>query len=38
MLGPLLDVGLGERNLVGTGIAANINGILAVKRSSITLR
>ncbi len=34
-VGPLLDVGLGERNLVGTGIAANINGILAVKRSSI---
>jgi outer membrane protein insertion porin family len=34
-VGPLLDVGLGERNLVGTGISANINGILAVKRSSI---
>ena len=27
-VGPLLDVGLGERNLVGTGISANINGIL----------
>jgi outer membrane protein insertion porin family len=36
-VGPLLDVGLGERNLVGTGISANINGILAVKRSSISL-
>jgi outer membrane protein insertion porin family len=34
-VGPLLDVGLGERNLVGTGIAANVNGILGVKRSSI---
>jgi outer membrane protein insertion porin family len=36
-VGPLLDIGLGERNLVGTGIAANINGILATKRSSIDL-
>ena len=36
-VGPLLDVGLGEKNLVGSGIAANINGILAVKRSSIDL-
>jgi outer membrane protein insertion porin family len=36
-VGPLLDVGLGERNLVGTGIAANINGILATKRTSISL-
>ncbi len=34
-VGPLLDVGLGERNLVGSGISANINGILAVKRTSI---
>jgi outer membrane protein insertion porin family len=34
-VGPLLDVGLGERNLVGSGISANINGILGVKRSSI---
>ncbi len=34
-VGPLLDIGLGERNLVGTGISANVNGILAVKRSSI---
>ncbi len=36
-VGPLLDIGLGERNLVGTGISANANGILAVKRSSIDL-
>ncbi|MBV9252114.1 MAG: outer membrane protein assembly factor BamA [Acetobacteraceae bacterium] len=35
--GALLDVGLGERNLVGTGIAANINGVLAQKRTSISL-
>ena len=36
-VGALLDVGLGETNLVGTGIAANINGILATKQSSIDL-
>jgi outer membrane protein insertion porin family len=36
-VGPLLDIGLGERNLVGSGISANANGILAVKRTSITL-
>ncbi len=36
-VGPLLDIGLGERNLVGSGISANINGILAVKRTSISL-
>ena len=36
-VGPLLDVGLGETNLVGSGIAANINGILATKQSSIDL-
>ncbi len=35
--GALLDVGLAERNLVGTGINASINGILAEKRSSINL-
>ncbi len=35
--GALVDIGLGERNLVGTGIAANINGILAQKRTSISL-
>jgi len=36
-VGPLLDIGLGERNLIGTGISANINGVLAVKRTSIDL-
>ena len=36
-VGPLLDIGLGETNLVGSGISANINGILAMKRSSIDL-
>ena len=35
--GALVDVGLAERNLVGTGIDASINGVLAQKRSSITL-
>jgi outer membrane protein insertion porin family len=34
--GFLIDVGLSERNLVGTGIQAGINGVLAQKRSSIT--
>ena len=34
--GALLDVGLSERNLVGTGISAGINGVLAQRRSSIT--
>jgi outer membrane protein insertion porin family len=33
--GALLDVGLAERNLVGTGINASINGVLAQRRSSI---
>ncbi len=33
--GALLDIGLSERNIVGTGIAANINGTLAQRRSSI---
>lgn len=33
--GALLDIGLAERNLVGTGINASINGVLAQKRSSI---
>ena len=33
--GALLDIGLAERNLVGTGINASINGVLAEKRSSI---
>jgi len=35
--GFLLDVGLKERNLVGTGITASINGVLAQRRSSISL-
>jgi outer membrane protein insertion porin family len=33
--GALVDIGLSERNLVGTGINASINGVLAQKRSSI---
>ncbi len=33
--GALLDVGLSERNLIGTGIDAGINGVLAQRRSSI---
>jgi len=33
--GALIDVGLRERNLLGTGIAAGVNGVLAQKRSSI---
>ena len=35
--GPLLDIGLAERNLVGTGVNASVNGVLAQKRSSINL-
>jgi outer membrane protein insertion porin family len=35
--GALLDIGLSERNLVGSGVAASINGVLAQKRSSIDL-
>jgi outer membrane protein insertion porin family len=35
--GALLDIGLAERNLIGTGINASINGVLAQKRSSINL-
>ncbi len=35
--GALVNIGLGERNLVGTGINASINGVLAEKRSSINL-
>ena len=34
--GALLDVGLSERNLIGTGVSAGINGVLAQRRSSIT--
>jgi outer membrane protein insertion porin family len=33
--GALVDVGLSERNLVGTGVNASINGVLAQRRSSI---
>jgi outer membrane protein insertion porin family len=33
--GALLDIGLAERNLVGTGINASINGVLAQRRSSV---
>jgi outer membrane protein insertion porin family len=33
--GALIDIGLGEKNLVGTGINSNINGVLAQKRSSV---
>jgi outer membrane protein insertion porin family len=33
--GALVDVGLSERNLVGTGVNASINGVLAQKGSSI---
>lgn len=35
--GALLDIGLAERNMVGTGINASIRGVLAEKRSSINL-
>ena len=34
--GALIDVGLAERNLVGSGINASINGVLAQRRSSIS--
>jgi outer membrane protein insertion porin family len=34
--GALVDLGLSERNLIGTGISAGIDGVLAQKRSSIT--
>jgi outer membrane protein insertion porin family len=33
--GALIDVGLSEKNLIGTGINASINGVLAQRRSSI---
>jgi outer membrane protein insertion porin family len=33
--GALVDIGLAERNLVGTGVNASINGVLAQKRSSL---
>ena len=34
--GALIDIGLSEKNLIGTGINAGINGVLAQRRSSIT--
>ncbi len=36
-IGPLLSVGLRERNLVGTGIDATIAGVLAQKQSQVNL-
>jgi outer membrane protein insertion porin family len=33
--GALIDIGLAERNMVGTGVNASINGVLAQRRSSI---
>ena len=33
--GALVDIGLAEKNLIGTGISASINGTLAQRRSSI---
>ena len=35
--GALLNVGLRERNLIGTGIDAGINGVLAQRRSQVDL-
>lgn len=35
--GALIDAGLSERNLIGTGINAGINGVLAQKRSSVSI-
>jgi len=36
-IGPLLTAGLRERNLVGTGIDAGINAVLATKQSQVSL-
>jgi outer membrane protein insertion porin family len=33
--GALVDIGLSEKNVIGTGINASINGVLAQKRSSV---
>ena len=33
--GALLDIGLSERNLIGSGVSAGINGVLAQRRSSM---
>jgi outer membrane protein insertion porin family len=35
--GALVDIGLAERNMIGTGIDASINGVLAQRRSSVNL-
>jgi outer membrane protein insertion porin family len=35
--GALVDIGLAERNMIGTGIDASINGVLAQKRSSVQM-
>lgn len=35
--GALIDAGLTEHNLVGTGVNAGINGVLAQKRSSVSV-
>lgn len=35
--GALVDLGLAERNVVGTGVNASIQGVLAQKRSSVNL-
>ncbi|GAC1348480.1 MAG: outer membrane protein assembly factor BamA [Acetobacteraceae bacterium] len=35
--GALVNVGLRERNLIGTGIDASVNGVLAQKRSQVDL-
>jgi outer membrane protein insertion porin family len=36
-IGALIDVGLSQRNLLGTGQAASINASLAIKQTNITL-
>ena len=36
-IGPLLNVGLRERNLIGTGIDGNLSGVLAQKESQVDL-
>ena len=35
--GALVNIGLSERNMVGTGVDASINGTLAQRRSSVNL-
>ncbi len=34
-IGPLLNVGLKERNLIGSGVQAGVNGVLAQKQSQV---